>query len=343
MSGVLAVRLDSDGDVLLTGPAIRALGRLGDVDLLVSPAGLQAAELLPGVRSVRTFDAPWSGLSPAPVDPALVHELVDRLRAAAYDRAVVFTSFHQSPLPTALVLRLAGVPFVAATSEDYPGSLLDVRHARPDGLHEVDAALRLAEAAGGALRMDDDGHLAVRGPLPDVRDLVPSGPYVVVHPSASVPARAPSPAQAIEIVGSLVDAGRVVVVTGGPKDTRLSADVAHGSPAAVDLGGRTSLAELASVLAGADAVVVGNTGPAHLAAAVGTPVVSLFSPVVPAERWAPFGVPHVVLGDQSAACADSRARLCPLVGHPCLTSVSTDEVVSAVDLLAGHVRHEVVA
>ncbi|WP_028048277.1 glycosyltransferase family 9 protein [Cellulomonas sp. URHD0024] len=341
MSGVLAVRLDSDGDVLLTGPAIRALGRLGEVDLLVSPGGLQAGSLLPGVRSVWTFDPPWSGLSPAPVDPVAVQALVDRLRAAQHARAVVFTSFHQSPLPAALVLRLAGVPFVVATSEDYPGSLLDVRHPRPQGLHEVVAALRLAESAGGGLRPGDDGRLAVRRPLPEVRSLVPPGPYVVVHPSASVPARAPSPAHARQIVRDLCDAGWEVVVTGGPTDTRLTAGVAQ-SPAAVDLGGRTSLAELAGVLAGAAAVVVGNTGPAHLAAAVGTPVVSLFSPVVPADRWAPFGVPHVVLGDQGAACADTRARLCPLVGHPCLGSVPTEAVVEAVDRLAGRVRREAV-
>ena len=62
--------------------------------------------------------------------------------------------------------------------------------------------------------------------------------------------------------------------------------------------------------AGAEAVVVGNTGPAHLAAAVGTPVVSLFAPVVPAARWRPWGVPHVLLGDQEAACrATARTRV----------------------------------
>src|SRR3954463_3282349 len=150
MTGVLAVRLDSGGDVLLTGPAGRALRSLGPVDLLVSPAGRQAAGLLPGVRSIWTFDAPWSGLSPAPVEPAAVHELVAGRRAAGHTHAVVFTSFHQSPPPAALVLRLAGVPFVAATSEDYPGSLLDVRHPRAEGLHEVEAALDLAQAAGGS-------------------------------------------------------------------------------------------------------------------------------------------------------------------------------------------------
>ncbi|WP_459988292.1 glycosyltransferase family 9 protein, partial [Mycobacterium avium] len=58
---------------------------------------------------------------------------------------------------------------------------------------------------------------------------------------------------------------------------------------AVDLGGRTSFAELAAVFATARVVVVPNTGPAHLAAAVGTPVVSLFAPVVPAGQWRPYG------------------------------------------------------
>jgi ADP-heptose:LPS heptosyltransferase len=103
--------------------------------------------------------------------------------------------------------------------------------------------------------------------------------------------------------------------------------------AGIDLGGRTTLAELAAVLAGATAVVVGNTGPAHLAAAVGTPVVSLFAPVVPAVRWAPHGVPHVVLGDQAAPCRDTRARVCPVPGHPCLATVTAADVVAAVSRL----------
>jgi ADP-heptose:LPS heptosyltransferase len=122
-----------------------------------------------------------------------------------------------------------------------------------------------------------------------------------------------------------------VLVTGGPGERALTAAVA--GMRGVDLGGRTPLRELAAVLDGAAAVVVGNTGPAHLAAAVGTPVVSLFSPVVPAQRWAPYGVPSVLLGDQTAPCRDTRARECPVPGHPCLTSVSPADVVAAVEKL----------
>ncbi len=335
MSGrarILACRLDNDGDVLLTGPAVRALAASGTVDLLAAPSGAAAARLLPGVADVLVFDAPWTGFAPPPVDAGAVDDLIARVRAGGYDEAVVFTSFHQSPLPAALLLRLAGVARVSAASEDFPGALLDVRVRREEGpeRHEVDAALALVRAAGHDLPAGDDGRLRVRDvPAPPAG--LP-GRFVVVHPGASVPARAPSPQQAADVVEALRRSGRQVVVTGGPGERDLTAAVTRAG--AHDLGGRTDLAGLAAVLAAADAVVVGNTGPAHLAAAVGTPVVSLFSPVVPATRWAPHGVPHVVLGDQDAACAGTRARTCPVPGHPCLTSVTADRVVGAVDALA---------
>ena len=328
VSRVLVARLDSDGDVLLAGPAVRAVAASAEVVLLVGPRGRQAAALLPGVAETLVWRAPWIDPSPDPVDPSDVDGLVAAVRAAGVSAAVVLTSFHQSALPLALLLRLAGVRYVAAVSEDYPGSLLDVRHRVDDDLPEPERALSTVAAAGFALPAGDDGRLRVRTPLPAVSHLTGPGPYVVVHPGASVPARAWSPARAAAAVEELTAAGRRVVVTGGPGEAALTAAVAGPG---TDLGGRTGFAELAAVLAGADAVVVGNTGPAHLAAAVGTPVVSLFAPVVPAARWAPYGVACVLLGDQDAPCRDSRATVCPVPGHPCLDSVTPLDVVAAVD------------
>ena len=91
----------------------------------------------------------------------------------------------------------------------------------------------------------------------------------------------------------------------------------------------------------AECLVAPNTGPAHLAAAVGTPVVSLFAPVVPAERWRPYGVPVVLLGDQHAGCRGTGARECPVPGHPCLGSITPSAVVGAVDRLIRHPVDEV--
>lgn len=324
------VRPDGMGDVLLTGPAVRAVAASGaDVTFLAGPGGAAAAALLPGVSSVLSWEAPWIAPEPGPFDPGTVRQLVDQVRVARPESALIFTSFHQSPLPMALALRMAGVPHIAAISEDYPGSLLDVRHRLTGDVPEAERNLSLVRAAGYELPRGDGGQLAVISALPDPAGLV-AAPYVVVHARASVPARAPSVSRVAAMVGALARAGHRVVVTGSGDDAAVTAAICADAADAVDLGGRTSLPMLAAVLAGADVVVAPNTGAAHLAAAAGTPVVSLFAPVVPAARWAPYGVPHAVLGRQDAPCAGTRARVCPVRGHPCLDLIDPGEVVAAV-------------
>ncbi|MFI6818219.1 glycosyltransferase family 9 protein [Nonomuraea sp. NPDC050328] len=326
---VLVARLDNAGDVLLAGPAVRAVAHTaGRVTLLVGPLGRAAAELLPGVAEIVEWRAPWIDAAAPPVSAHHVARLMRGLPEV--DEAIILTSFHQSALPLALLLRLHGVERITAISNDYPGSLLDVRVQVDESVDvpEAERMLAVARAAGYTLAGGDDGRLAVRRPLPGTDHLTGPPGYVVVHPGASVPARAWPAGRHREAVAALAEEGLAVVVTGGPGERELTAEVAgsHG----LDLGGRTSLPELAGILARAGVLVSGNTGPAHLAAAVGTPVVSLFAPVVPAGRWAPYGVPSVLLGDQHAPCRASRARLCPVPGHPCLTDVSAEQVVKAV-------------
>jgi ADP-heptose:LPS heptosyltransferase len=329
---VLVARLDNVGDVLVSGPAIRAVAaRASRVVMLAGPRGRAAAELLPGVDRVIEWHAPWIDPEPRPVDGAEVDALIKAVAEEDIQTALVFTSFHQSPLPLALLLRLAGVSWIGAICDDYPGSLLDLRHRVEGDRPEPERASSLATAAGFGLP-GDRGRLAVRRPLPPVGHLVGQPGYVVMHPGTSVPARAWPPGHCAEAVRLLSRAGLRVVVTGGEAERALTSRVAGGD--GLDLGGRTSLAELAAVLDGARVVVVGNTGPAHLAAAVGTPVVSLFAPTVPASRWAPYGVPRVLLGDPGAPCAGSRARVCPVPDHPCLSSVSPGQVLAAVVRLA---------
>ncbi|MGH3874716.1 MAG: glycosyltransferase family 9 protein [Pseudonocardiaceae bacterium] len=329
---VLVARLDSAGDVLLAGPAVRAVAAHADrVVLLTGPHGRAAGLLLPGVDQVIEWSAPWIDPDPKPVTSEHVAVLHGAVRTEAPGIALLLTSFHQCPLPLALLLRLAGVGWIGAISDDYPGSLLDLRHRVDDDLPEARRALSLAYAAGFPLPPGDDGRLAVRRPLPDVEHLTAGPGYVVVHPGASAPARQWPAQRCAQAVRALTEAGHRVLVTGSPDEWDLTAAVAGDT--GTDLGGCTDLNMLAAVLDGAQVLVVGNTGPAHLAAAVGTPVVSLFAPVVPAARWAPYGVPTVLLGDQDAPCRDTRVRYCPIPGHPCLTGVEPDDVVKAVDSL----------
>ena len=326
-SRVLVARLDSLGDVLLAGPAVRAVARCAEVTMLVRSGLAKAAELLPGVADVVGFDAAWVLFDPPPIHRDAIADLLEAVEARHFHAALVLTSFHQSPLPLALLLRLAQVPWIGAICEDYPGSLLDLRHHVTDGLAESERYLSLARAAG--FPADQMGaRLAVRQPLPDVTAWVGTEPYVVFHPGAAVPARRPTATHSRAIVAALLSAGHRVIVTGSADETTLTGYVA--GEAASDLGGQLSMAELAAVLGRADAVVAPNTGPAHLAAAVGTPVVSLFAPVVAASQWAPYGVPRVLLGDQQAPCRGTRIRACTIPGHPCLTSIRPSEVVAAV-------------
>lgn len=328
---VLAVRQDNNGDVLLTGPALRAIAaRASHVTLLCGPSGRAAAEALPGVDEVVCHEAPWIEAEPHAFGRAEFEQLAAAIEARRIERAIVFTSFHQSPLPAALALRVAGVPWIAAICEDYPGGLLDLRHRGvSDDIHEVERALSLAEACGFALPPNDSGRLAMR--VSERSPLPPIGPYVVVHPGATVPARAWSPAANRALVGALRAQGREVVVTGGAGEGELCAAVAVAG--ARNVAGTTTLPELARVIADADAIVVGNTGAAHVAAAVGTPAVSLFAPTIPAVRFRPWLVDHVLLGDQTIACRGCRARVCPHEEQACLSGVSVGDVLAALDTL----------
>jgi ADP-heptose:LPS heptosyltransferase len=339
---VIVARLDSAGDVLLAGPAVRAVARDHPVVMVAGPLGAEAARLLPGVSDVIELAAPWVLTNPPPVDGSVLARFIADVATLRARSAAILTSSHQSALPLALALRLAGVPELAGISLDYPGSLLDHRIPGDPDLHEVTRALAIVRRLGHRLPDGDDRLAVALDPGMPAEPVMAAGPaaggdpYVVVHPGASAEARTLPVDRWTAVVAALGATGRRILVTGSAGEADLTAEVAAAHPCALDLGGASSLAGLASTIAGADAIVCGNTGPMHLAAAVGTPVAAVFAPTVPLARWRPWRVPHVVLGDQDAPCHGCRSRTCAVPGQPCLEPVTPEAVVDAVDLLAGH-------
>ena len=277
-----------------------AAAAAGPVDYVASSIGAPAAQLLPGVDRVITFDAPWI-LDPAPgATEATIAAFVDSIDGGAYSGAAILTSSHQSALPTALLLGLAGVARIAAVSHDYPGSLLDHRIKGDPDVHEVKRSLAVMEQLG--FEGDPQPHLRIA-----LEPGEPIGGRVVVHPGAPPCPRARWSRAAGHAASSRSPA--TATTWWSPAATRNTTSLRWSpSPWIIRRSflARSDLRGLAEVLATAAVVVTGNTGPAHLAAAVGRPVVSVFPPTVPPSRWAPWGVPHVLLGDPLVARAGCR-------------------------------------
>ncbi len=333
---VLLVRQDNNGDVLLTGPAVRAVAATAQsVTFLAGPRGRAAAQLLPGVDEVLTQHASWIDAEPQPIEAAKIDAFVATIRSRAFDQAIIFTSFHQSPLPLALLLRMAQIPVVAAISDDYPGNLLDIRHRVADDIHEVERDLSLVAELGYTLPENDDRHLQLKRVELDRAWPWSHGNYLVVHPGATVPARAWSAEKNAALLRALSARGRPVVVTGGNEEFSLARYVAGDASNVYNACGLTTFAQFAAIIAQAQAVICGNTAAAHLAAAVRTPVISLFPPTIPAVRFRPWMVPHVLLGVQDIPCRGCRARVCPFEAQPCLDRVSVEDVLSALHHLTG--------
>ena len=274
-------------------------------------------------RRARVRGARGSSPTPAPVDAAAVDALSPTLRGADVDAALVLTSFHQSPLPLALLLRLAGVAWVGAISDDYPGSLLDLRHRLPEvpGRRARERAGAVPGPGAPASTCPGPARLAVRPPLPDVPRLVGAGPVRRLHPGADAPGPRPGAgAQPRARRARWSAPGTASSSPASPGEPDLTAFVANGL--ALDLAGAVDLAGLAAVLArrrGRRRAQHRTRPPRRGRRHAGRLAVR---PGRPAERWAPYGVPVVLLGDQDAPCRLTRARHCPVPGHPCLDGIA---------------------
>ena len=341
---ILAVRLDNLGDVLVTTPALHAIkASLPNVHLtlLASPVGAQVGALDPDVDDVIVYSAPWMDpWGKLPQNSAREQAMIETLRAGEFDGAIIFSSYHQSPLPAAYLCYLADIPLRAAASIDGPGSLLTTRHKHPERMmHEVERGLDLVGALGMAapsvelrLRAPHAAREAVGARLSE-RGVDRTRPLVVVHPGCSMPARTYPWEMYAQVIGQLVQRlGANVALTGAPDERALVERVYGSTPHAArdrvyPLAGALSFPEMCALIETADVVVTNNTGPMHVAAALKTPVVALFALTNPPEQWGPWRVASRVLY-HDVACRICYSRVCPRA-HECLRLVTPEMVVDA--------------
>ena len=321
---VLLIKPGAIGDLLQLSPVIRALKtRYPEARITVLVGNAASIDLFrhnPQVDEVLVFDKrgahrSWRAFA----------GLGAELRQRRFDLVV---NFQRSNLKTWL-LTLACLPcrvlvYQKARSRSVHAVVNHLEAVAPVGIDPQQADARLE------LFLGPDDQLWVEHLLQ--QEQLSGRPLVALNLGASHPVNRWPLAQFAALADRLVqDLGAAVVLVGGSADRELADEtLTRLSRPVIDLVGRTSLLQLGAVLARCGVVVSGDTGPMHLATAVGTPVVALFGAADPA-RTGPVGEGHMVIQAASVSCVPCRSRNCT---HPdylaCMAMITFDEVFAAV-------------
>ncbi|WP_083655016.1 glycosyltransferase family 9 protein [Burkholderia sp. SRS-W-2-2016] len=351
--------------------ALRESGANRHLTLLGSRSGVALAPFLDDIDDVIEYDAPWvAPASGSGHDLAADRRMQQRLRAGRFDAAVIFTVYSQSPLPAAMLCYLAGIPRRLAHCRENPYALLTdwLREPEPQQRtrHEVQRQLDLVGHVGArtldtrmrfhvpaAARRSLDAQLAALRIGPNGPDMpgtpaaanAQNAPHasntapIVLHPGATAASRRYPPERFGAVASRLALAtGAPILLTGSASERPLVEAVLRAAVPAVrpqlhDLSGALNLGELAALLERASVLISNNSGPVHLASALGTPVVDLYALTNP--QHTPWQTAQRVLY-RDVECRWCYRSVCPHEHHACLLGISIDEVVHA----ALELRHE---
>ncbi|MGJ9420014.1 glycosyltransferase family 9 protein [Massilia sp. CMS3.1] len=335
---LLCVQLRAPGDVLTCTPALRALraqcpGRR--LTLLASAAGAALAPYLPDVDAVLAFDAPWTEQGAA-ASPASHLGSIARLAAQGFDGAVIFTRCSDSALPAALLCQLAGIALRAAWCRENPTGLLTHPIADPEPgamlRHPVQRHLDLVRRLGAEIADERLAFVPLEMDLAAVRrrlrtaGIDPSRRWLALHPGAGAQARRYPQRHWSSLIRALHERiGCPLVLTGGAHEQALidAIDIPAGARVH-SLAGQLDIGALGALLAQASLVVSNNPESVQLAAAVGTPIVSLQA--LTDAQHTPWRVPGRVLNGD-VECPDCERSVCH---HDCVESLAPARVVDAV-------------
>jgi lipopolysaccharide heptosyltransferase II len=361
---ILCIRLDTIGDVLMTTPAIRAV-KVSNlhrrITLLTSSAGAAIASLIPEIDEVIVYDAPWLKATAPRLNSVPEHEMIEHLRSLKFDGAIVFTVYSQNPLPSAFICYLADIPLRLAHCHENSYQLLTdwIKDLEPDKFvrHEARRQLDLVSTIGC---YTDDERLSLhvtQEALVEVENLLQKlgiqkqRPFVVIHPGATAPSRRYPPEKFALVAQTLImEMGMQVIFTGTEPERELVTGITNTianlnddsstKPALYSLVGCVDISQLAALLQLSSLLISNNTGPAHIAAAVGTPVVDLYALTNP--QHTPWGVANRVLF-HDVPCKYCYKSVCPEGHHQCLSLVTPESVVNAAcELLQAEINRKVV-
>lgn len=335
---ILVVRLDAVGDVLLSEPAIAALRRRYPTAQLHAIVGPQSRDILawnPHLDHLWVYRAPWHAAWWGQRiqwrrELAQLWAILRQLRSQRYDLGIELRGDPRDIIFTVL----AGPRTVIGSGIRGGGLLLDRRGPDRTGQHRVHFNLAIAAAAGA----DPTPHAPQLHLLPEVRQRVQRwtegpGELIALHLGAGFESKQLPIETFVEVARLLYERGeqRVIVLIGGPNERALAERFKelYTGPV-IDAVGKTSLQETAAILERCRLFIGNDSGPMHLAAAVGTPVVACFGPSLPSE-YGPFAVPHRIVETElwcrpcdHVHCVQPEERK-----YLCMTSIQAAQVVRA--------------
>jgi lipopolysaccharide heptosyltransferase II len=345
---ILCIRLDTIGDVIMTAPAMLALKTAHpdrQITLMTSSAGAVAAPLL-SLDQLIVYDAPWLKATSPQRSSTPEFEMIEQLRQAQFDAAIIFTVYSQNPLPSAFLCYMAGIPLRLAHCHENPYQLLT--HWLPDPeptqciRHEVRRQLDLVASTGCDISafLDDPSYDRQLLRLDSLivqavqKRLIQMGlhfdqPWIVIHPGATAPSRRYPPESFAAVAQELAQNHQIqVVFTGTKAENEWIESIRFMIEApSFSLVDQLTLGELAALLKLAPLLLSNNTAPVHLASAIGTPVVDLYALTNP--QHTPWSVPHHVLFHE-VSCKFCYKSICPEEHHHCLRLVHPEQVIQAV-------------
>ncbi len=327
---ILLIKPSSLGDIVHAMPVVAAFKQRWPSAHLTWLVKRQWAEI---VQRIDGVDRVW------PVDPTLASWVGQalKLRAQRFDLVVDL----QGLLRSALAARMTGCAQRVGFANGREGSPWFYSQRVPvltAEMHAVDRYLSVAKALGAPAGVEPQ--FRFRLPSQDVttlrdlfrrKDIDMDAPWVAMNVSARWPTKR-WPAASFAAVATQLAARGIgpLVVIGGPDEREASGLVRSLTTCpVVDLAGETPIGLLPALLSKACALITNDSGPMHVAAAVGTPVVSLFGPTS-AVRTGPYGAGHTVL-THDLSCRPCFSRACRhAIPMECLTAISPEQVVAAV-------------
>lgn len=335
---LLVVQTAFLGDVVLTTPLLRELRRAqprSRLSVLTTRTGAAVLDGMACIDELIVLDKGWSRSG-----VTSTRRVLRRLRHAAFDVAV---AAHRS-VRSGLLVRLSGAPLRIGFA-GAPGAGF-YRHRIPwrADAHAVRRYLALGEPLGvEPERADPQPELrpterARRRAAALLRSVGLRGePFVAIAPGSVWPTKRWLPAGFARVAAAVAARGLTPLLVGTPDERELCLEVAALARVPVGvLAGRTRVAELVALLAGARAVVANDSGAAHVASAVGTPVVSVFGPTVPAQGYVAWGPASVTVEHAGLACRPCHRhgpRRCPLAHHRCMRELTAERVLEALEEL----------